>query len=146
MIKPMLDSMQVTPAGGHQVVPGTAPRSSGASATGSQGAAGSQGAVGSQSTPDRASFQSPLRETVPPITNNKTENLENPPITFPGDVNYQENYSKYKSEIHEKCGSDHGKNLDEFVEYLSTKEPTWAPSPSHLQSFGAYISFQFIFL
>ena len=122
MIKPMLDSMQVTPEGGHHPFQQAAYNPPiGTSATGYSQP--SQGATNIQSpTVQREQPASPLQKDL----NLPTFSLEK--ATY--------NYNSSKSDIHSKISSENQKLLDEFCEYVSTKEPAWSPSPRHISSFG----------
>ena len=127
MIKPMLDSMQVTPEGGHHPFQQAAHNPpaynppTGASASGY-----------SQPSQGATNIQSP------------TVQREQPTAAFPKDLNLPtfdleratNSYNSSKSDIHNKIDSDKLKLLDEFCEYVSTKEPSWSPSPRHISSFG----------
>ena len=122
MIKPMLDSMQVTPQGGHHPFQQAA-------TTNPPVAAASGNTQSNQNIPG---IQSPSVEREQP-----TANLPKDLPKFSSE-NAVEHYNRSKSAIHAKCDSDIQKLLDEFSEYLSTKEPSWSPSPRHIKCFGKF--------
>lgn len=120
MIKPMLDSMQVTPEGGHHPF---------------QQPIASSGSAG-QSAPQAAAtnVQSPSIERQPPSADlPKLKDLNLPTFTVD---RVTEVYTQSKTDIHSKCSEENQKLLDEFCEYLSTAQPTWSPSPRHIGAFG----------
>ena len=125
MIKPMLDSMQVTPEGGHhpfqQGLQNAPPPASGATGFGQP----NQGAT---------SIQSPTAQRDQPNTPLKKD-LSLP--TFSLDK-ATDSYKNCKSDIHSKSTAENQKLLDEFCEYVSTKEPAWSPSPKHVSCFGKF--------
>ena len=122
MIKPILDSMQVTPQGGHH------PFQQAATAN----------------PPVAAAAANPSNQGEIGIQSPSVERQQQPSASLPKDLNLptfssekaMESYNSSKSEIHAKCESDTKKLLDEFYEYVSTKEPTWSPSPRHISCFG----------
>ena len=112
----MLDSMQVTPEGGHHPFQQAAYNPpTGASATGY-----------SQPSQGATNIQSPTVQRVQKDLNLPTFSLEKA----------TDSYNSSKSDIHNKISSENQKLLDEFCEYVSTKEPAWSPSPRHISSFG----------
>lgn len=114
----MLDSMQVTPEGGHHPFQQTAYNPPiGAYSQASQGATNIQ-----SPTVQREQPASPLQKDL----NLPTFTLEKA----------TDSYNGSKSDIHSKISSENQKLLDEFCEYVSTKEPAWSPSPRHISSFG----------
>ena len=114
----MLDSMQVTPEGGHHPFQQTAYNPPiGAYSQASQGATNIQ-----SPTVQREQPASPLQKDL----NLPTFTLEKA----------TDSYNGSKSDIHSKISSENQKLLNEFCEYVSTKEPAWSPSPRHISSFG----------
>ncbi len=123
MIKPMLDSMQVTPQGGHNVIRQQ-----------QQSAVDSTAASGANNQPAAATnIQSPSVDRDPPQS---TAAMQLP--TFKVDSVY-EIYNKEKKNLEGKCSADVRKLLDEFSEYTATPQPTWSPSPAHIKAFGKVI-------
>ena len=125
MIKPMLESMQVTPEGGHH------PFQQATTSNASAGAASSNSQLGSHGA---TSIQSPSVERQQ-STSSLSKDLNLPKFHL---EKAMEIYSNFESEIHSECESDTQKLLNEFCEYLSQKEPTWSPSPKHICSFSKY--------
>ena len=129
MIKPMLDSMQVTPEEGHHPFQQAAHNPpTGASATGY-----------SQPSQGATNILSPTvqREQPQPVaTLQKDHNL----TTFSLEK-VTDSFNSSKSDIYSKISDENQKLLDEFCEYVSTKEPAWSPSPKHIISFGKFAVF-----
>ena len=114
--------MQVTPEGGHHPFQQAAYNPPvGASASGY-----------SQPSQGTTNIQSPTvqrEQPTPPLQ----KDLNLPTFSL---EKATDSYNSSKSDIHNKISSENQKLLDEFCEYVSTKEPAWSPSPRHISSFG----------
>ncbi|XP_050391314.1 uncharacterized protein LOC126810353 isoform X1 [Patella vulgata] len=125
MMKPMLDTMNVQPTGGHTPFAST-----------------------------QTSYQQPPSKTVPPKTNttpsSSSDNqldISQIPISFY--VNIEEHKNTLKGEevqgTIKSATSDVGLNLwNEILEYLQIKNPTWSLSKDHLHILGQILCDQSI--